>query len=73
VETTAIQNKNRIYHKLIDDLVNNKTDGEVVFYMQNGKIESCRVSYRYTANELTSIYSEGDNKKVLFPVKIKRD
>jgi len=73
VETTAVQNKKRIYHKLLDDLANSKTDGEVVFYMQNGNIESCRISCRYTSNELNSIYSESDNKKVLIPVKIKRD
>jgi len=57
---------------LLDDLANNKTNGEVVFYMQGGYIEACRISDRYTTNELNGIY-EGDNpKRVLFPVKLKR-
>jgi len=76
METTAVQIKNRLYHKLLDDLTSNKIYGEVVFYIQGGNIESCRISDRYTTNELIGIYEGNDsgngNKRVLHTALLKR-
>ena len=72
MQTIAIKT-NGEFHELVDSLAERKMFGEVVFYIQGGSIESCRISQRYTKNEIKAMLEEHKKSKprVLSPVKEK--
>ncbi|MDR1837603.1 MAG: hypothetical protein LBQ89_08100 [Treponema sp.] len=69
MQTVAIKTNNE-FHELVDALAERKMYGEVVFYIQAGNIESCRISERYTKSEIKAMLEEHRKSKprVLSPV-----
>jgi len=46
------------FHELVDYLAAKKLYGEIVFYIQAGNIESCRISERKSKNEVRAMLEE---------------
>ena len=57
---------NQECHDFIDVLAEQKMTGELTLYFQNGDIESCRTSKRYTKKELQT---KASSKNAALPKK----
>lgn len=62
---TAIA-KNEEHHDFMASLAERRFYGEVTFYIQDGIVESCRVSERHTKKELLA-RMEARRRKILIP------
>jgi hypothetical protein len=49
---------NEEFHEFINVLAEKKINGEVTFFIQNGKVEGCRISQRHTKSEVKAMLEE---------------
>jgi TfoX/Sxy family transcriptional regulator of competence genes len=61
--THNITKDNEEYHELLNIITEKKMFGEVTLYVQNGNIESHRISERVTKTEMKAIAEERKKKK----------